>query len=100
MHLFDADCRLNKYTSVEDIIDKFYDVRLKTYQKRKDALVEAMRHLLVKLSNRAKYIQATLSGQIDLRRKTNQQVEELLMSLEYDKIDNDYKYLIKCQWIP
>ena len=95
MHLFDADCRLNKYTSVEDIIDKFYDVRLKTYQKRKDALVEAMQHLLVKLSNRAKYIQATLSGQIDLRRKTNQQVEELLMSMEYDKIDNDYKYLIK-----
>jgi len=95
MHLFDADCRLNKYSSVEDIIDKFYDVRLKTYQNRKDALVEAMRNLLVKLSNRAKYIQAILSGQIDLRRKTNQQVEELLMNLEYDKIDDNYKYLIK-----
>ena len=95
MHLFDADCRLHKYQSVEEIIDAFYDVRLRTYQKRKDALVAAMRALLVKLSNRARYIQSTLTGEIDLRRKMNVQVVELLEGMEFDKIDGDYKYLIK-----
>lgn len=95
MHLFDSDCRLHKYHSVEEIIDGFYDVRIRTYQKRKDALVAAMRALLIKLSNRARYIQATLSGEIDLRRKTNQQVLELLEGYKYDKIDGDYKYLVK-----
>lgn len=95
MHLFDSDCRLHKYHSVEEIINGFYDVRMRTYQKRKDALVAAMRALLIKLSNRARYIQATLSGEIDLRRKTNQQVLELLEGYAYDKIDGDYKYLVK-----
>jgi DNA topoisomerase-2 len=95
MHLFDADCRLHKYQSVEEIIDAFYDVRLRTYQKRKDALGAAMRALLVKLSNRARYIQSTLTGEIDLRRKMNVQVVELLEGMEFDKIDGDYKYLIR-----
>jgi hypothetical protein len=95
MHLFDADCRLHKYQSVEEIIDAFYDVRLRTYQKRKDALVAAMRALLVKLSNRARYIQATLRGEVDLRRKSNVQVLEMLEQMAYDKIDGDYKYLVK-----
>lgn len=95
MHLFDADCRLHKYQSVEEIIDAFYDVRLRTYQKRKDALIIDMQALLVKLSNRARYIQATLRGEVDLRRKSNVQVLEMLEQMAYDKIDGDYKYLIK-----
>jgi DNA topoisomerase-2 len=95
MHLFDADCRLHKYQSVEEIIDAFYDVRMRTYQKRKDALVANMRDLLVKLSNRARYIQATLRDEVDLRRKSNIQVLQMLEQMEYDKIDGDYKYLIK-----
>jgi len=49
----------------------------------------------VKLSNRARYILANLDGSIDLRRKTAAQVTELLVSMKFDKIDEDYKYLIK-----
>ena len=95
MHMFDSECRLHKYQSVEEIIDAFYDVRMRTYQKRKDALVANMRDLLVKLSNRARYIQATLRDEIDLRRKSNVQVLQMLEQMAYDKIDGDYKYLIK-----
>jgi hypothetical protein len=36
-----------------------------------------------------------LSGKVDLRKKTNQQVVEMLEGFRYDKIDGDYKYLIK-----
>jgi DNA topoisomerase-2 len=95
MHMFDAECKLHKYASVEEIIDAFYDVRLKTYQKRKDALIVAMRSLLVKLSNRARYILDVLSGAVDLRKKTNLQVTELLSGMKFDLIEGDYKYLIK-----
>ena len=95
MHMFDADCKLHKYATVEEIIDAFYDVRLKTYQKRKDALIVAMRSLLVKLSNRARYILDVLSGAVDLRKKTNLQVTELLSGMKFDLIEGDYKYLIK-----
>ena len=95
MHLFDADRKLHKYGSIEEIIDAFYVTRLETYHKRKAALVAAMRALLVRLSNRARYILEVLSGKVDLRKKTNQQVVEMLEGFQYDKIEGDYKYLIK-----
>jgi DNA topoisomerase-2 len=44
---------------------------------------------------RSKYIQDNLSGKIDLRKKTAVEVNTLLESLNYVKIDEDYKYLIK-----
>lgn len=95
MHLFNAECKLHKYESIHEIIDDFYGVRLATYKKRKDNLIKDMEQKLIKLSNRAKYILDTLAGTIDLRRKTNVEVNALLESMQFAKIDDDYKYLIK-----
>jgi len=95
MHMFNAEIKLHKYASVEEIIDDFYVVRMDTYRKRKEALIKEMEHRMVRLSNRARYIQETLSGSIDLRRKTAQQVYDLLVSHQFTLVDDDYKYLIK-----
>ena len=95
MHMFDSECRLHKYADVYEIIDAYCPVRLKLYQKRKDYLVGAMQAKLLKLSNRVRYIQGTLNGTIDLRKKTAQQVNDLLIGQKFDMIDGDYKYLIK-----
>lgn len=95
MHLFDGDCKLHKYSKIEDIINAFYQVRIEMYGKRKSALISSLREVLKKLSNRARYIQDLLSDTIDLRKKTNRQVHDLLVSLAYDAMDGDYKYLIK-----
>jgi DNA topoisomerase-2 len=95
MHMFNSDCKLHKYDSVHEIIDDFYKVRIELYKKRKAYLVEEMERKLVKLSNRAKYIQETLSGTIDLRRKKTDVVTKLLQDKQYAMIDGDYKYLIK-----
>jgi len=95
MHLFDADCKLHKYLSIQEIIDDFFVTRLKTFQLRKEAQLKDMYLLLSKLSNRARYILEVLSGNIDLRKKTNQQVVEMLEEFKFDKQEGDYKYLIK-----
>jgi DNA topoisomerase-2 len=97
MHMFDADCKLHKYGTVEEIIEDFYGVRIGVYAKRKASLIADLERQLVKLSNRARYIMLTLDGTIDLRRKNAGQVNELLVSLKFDKIDGDdhYKYLVK-----
>ena len=97
MHLFDAKFQLHKYTTVEEIIESFYHVRMQTYQKRKDYLLNNMQSVLKELSNRAKYIQGMLDGNIDLRRKKNQEVDELLMNMGFDTIDHSYHYLRKMQ---
>lgn len=95
MHMFNAECKLHKYTSVEEIIDEFYVVRLGIYKKRKDYLIGELRAKLVKLSNRARYILANLDGSVDLRKKTATQVTELLITAKFDPVDGDFKYLIK-----
>ena len=95
MHMFNADSKLHKYTSIEEIIEEFYITRMKLYQIRKDSLITDMNKLLVKLSNRARYILDMLSGTIDLRKKTNKQVQELLEGMKYAIVDGEFKYLIK-----
>ena len=95
MHMFDADRKLHKYGSIEEIINDFYMVRIDVYGKRKAYLIDILEKKLVKLSNKARYIQETLVNVIDLRRKTAQVVTELLTERTFDLIDGDYKYLIK-----
>ena len=95
MHMFDADRKLHKYKSIEEIIDDFYKVRIDVYGKRKAYLIDILEKKLVKLSNKARYIQETLDSVIDLRRKKAQVVTGLLTERKFDLIDGDYKYLIK-----
>jgi DNA topoisomerase II len=95
MHMFDHDCKLHKYKSVCEIIDAFYDERLKIYGKRKAYLLADLEKKLVKLSNKAKYIMENLKGTIDLRRKKAEEVTHMLMEKDYKIIDGDFKYLIK-----
>lgn len=97
MHLFDANDTLQKYDKVSDIIDTYYETRLKMYETRKAYMIDALEKELVLLSNKAKYIKENLDGTIDLRKKKKEQVIQLLKSKGYDNIDDDeeYKYLVK-----
>lgn len=97
IHLFDKDCKLRKYGSVEEIIDDFYDVRIDAYGKRKACIIAELNKQLIKLSNRAKYIQLNLSGVVDLRGKSNSTITDMLKNMEFDTLSDDggYDYLIK-----
>ena len=95
MHLFDSDCKLHKYKTVQEIIESYYDVRSRLYTKRKDYMLSILEFKLKKLSNKARYIQQTLDDKIDLRRKTAIQVDDILTNMKFDKIEGDYKYLVK-----
>jgi len=95
MHMFNSEIKLHKYSSVEEIINDFYGVRMETYKKRKAAQVDALEKRLVRLSNKVRFILENLSGAIDLRKKTSDQVNTLLTGMKFDQIDGDFKYLVK-----
>ena len=97
MHLFDADDKLKKYERVDEIINDYYDTRLKLYQTRKDYMMDALKKELVLLSNKARYIKENLDGTIDLRKKKKEQVQQMLTEKGYDVIEDDaeFKYLVK-----
>jgi DNA topoisomerase-2 len=97
MHLFDADDILQKYEKVSEIIDAYYETRLKLYGSRKEYMIDALEKELVMLSNKARYIQENLDGTIDLRKKKREEVNEMLKGKGYDQMDEDadYKYLVR-----
>lgn len=97
MHLFNDEEKLMKFDSEKEIIDSYFPVRLKYYQKRKDHMIDALQKELNLLSNKARYIQENLEGEIDLRKKRKEDILELLKGKNYDVIDDDddYKYLLK-----
>lgn len=78
MHLFDAECKLKKYATIEAIVDAFMGVRLGYYGIRKQHQLRDMELVLKKLTNKVKYIQLVLDGTVDLRRKSVAQIEALL----------------------
>jgi DNA topoisomerase-2 len=97
MHLFDAEDKLKKYEKVEEIIDDYFETRLKLYHVRKEHLIEALEKELVILSNKARYIQELLDDTIDLRKKKKAEIILMLQEKGYDIIDQDteYKYLVR-----
>ena len=40
MHIFDENDRLKKYDNVDEIIDEYFPLRIKYYEKRKNYLIE------------------------------------------------------------
>jgi len=95
MHLFDANCKLHKYAHVDEIIDAFYDVRHATYEKRKAHLVRELERVMMKLSNKVKYIQCVLNGTIDLRRKSAAEIEAMLTGAGLQRWEDSFDYLVK-----
>ena len=97
MNLFNAEDKLRKYDTVEEIIEDYYDIRLEYYEDRKDNLIDILEKQLLILSNKAKYIQELINGTIDLRKKKKQEIIDLLNDKEYDVIDEDedFKYLVR-----
>lgn len=95
IHMFQQDMKLKKYNSIPDIIDEYYDIRLNVYGTRKDKQIVDLEKKLVKLSNKAKYILLTLEGKIDLRKKTNIQITDMLREHGITEIEGNYNYVIK-----
>lgn len=96
MHLFDSNEKLKQYTSVELIIEDYYHIRYSYYQKRKEYLITKLGNELKILSNKAKYIKCVLDDDIDLRKKTRDQIYNIMESHKFDVGEDDsYNYLIK-----
>jgi DNA topoisomerase-2 len=97
MHLFNANDKLHKYETIEEIIDDYYVTRLKMYQTRKDYIISSLEKELLLLRNKSRYISEILNDTIDLRKKKKEEIINLLNSKKYDIMNDDteFKYLIK-----
>ena len=99
MHLFDQEDHLNKYENIQEIIDNYYELRLKYYVKRKEHQLLQLENELIIISNKARFINMNITDEIDLRKKKNDEINEIMARLKFDKdidkIKDNYHYLTK-----
>ena len=94
MHAFDEHEHLNKYNNVGEIMDNFMVVRREYYVKRIAFQIDKLEREYVTMSNRARFINEIISDEIDLRKKSYNEVSELLISRNYvADSEKSFKYL-------
>jgi DNA topoisomerase-2 len=94
MNLFTEKDQIKKYSSVQEIIHDFYQVRLEGYKTRKEHVLKSIQDKLRVIHNKVQYIRALLEDRIDLRKKNTTMIIQELKQLGLDDIDG-YSYLIK-----
>ena len=97
MHVFDENEKLQKYNNVEDIIEHYIGVRYSLYKKRKEYQIDVLKHEMMILSNKARFITEILNDALELRKKKKDEVNKMLLEAKYDIIDDDvdFKYLVR-----
>lgn len=95
MNLFDHKDKLKHYNKVYEICDDFINIRLDYYEKRRLHLIQILSQEMELLKNKCSYINELLNDTLDLRKKSNSVICELLEQKKYSKINDNYNYLIK-----
>ncbi|KAF2840027.1 type II DNA topoisomerase [Patellaria atrata CBS 101060] len=80
---FDSQGRIHKYNSVIDIIEEFYHVRLKFYEKRKQHMLNEMQKELDKMTNQARFIQMIIDGKLVVARKKKKELVAEMKRLNF-----------------
>ncbi|KAK8167807.1 DNA topoisomerase [Phyllosticta citrichinensis] len=89
---FDAQGRIQKYATELDILEEFYHIRLKFYEKRKQYMLDEMSKDLNKLTNQARFIQMIIDNKLVVSRKKKMALVAELKKLGFSPIPkNDAK---------
>jgi DNA topoisomerase-2 len=91
---FKPDLSLHEYESPEEIMNDFEVVRLKTYQKRKDYLIEEFKRNIRIASNRYRFISSIIDDTINIYKKKEKDIIDILVKEKYDTVDDGFNYLL------
>jgi DNA topoisomerase-2 len=85
MHLLDVNAKLKKYHSVVEIVQDYVPFRLEMYVKRLNFVIRKCEHDVLLAKNRARFIEAYMVGDYDMRKYCNdQEAEEACKTMGYD----------------
>ena len=93
MHLFHPTKGIHKYTSPEEILFDFVNIRTETYKKRKAHLITTLKDKVKKLENVSKFIDMVIHEKLIVFKRKRSDLEHEMGKL-FDKIDNSYEYLL------
>merc|ERR1712228_603743 len=84
MVLFDSNGQIKKYENVEQILQEFYDNRLRAYSLRKKALLASMEHTLKKITNPTRFILMIVDEKLKISKRKRMDVVKDLKRHKFD----------------
>ncbi|GAU30192.1 hypothetical protein TSUD_311430 [Trifolium subterraneum] len=79
MHLFDAEGKIKKFDTPEQILEEFYPLRMEYYERRKKYILANLERLLLIVDNKVRFILGVVNGEIIV---SNRKKTELLIELK------------------
>jgi DNA topoisomerase-2 len=96
MHVFDENCKIRKISCPEEIIYRFYKVRLTHFNKRKKYLIDKLSSELLLLDSKIKFIKYVISEKIVVFNKKKDFITEQIEKVgDLVKINNSWDYLLE-----
>ena len=97
LHMYNEKGTIQKYSSAEEILEVFYEIRLKYYVKRREFLLKKIQEELDIIQSKVKFITAFVSGDLEILNIEIENIIEQLDTMDLFKVNNSYDYLINMQ---
>ena len=91
----DENNRVREFTSIQEILDAYIEIRLKYYNLRKDYLLKSLEDSLKKLSSKYLFIKAIVDKTLVVSNKKKDEIVKQLEKMpKICKINDSYDYLL------
>jgi DNA topoisomerase II len=91
--LLDGNGKVKEYSNIEEILNEYYNIRYKAYEKRKQYQLKQIENELLINESKSKFIQYILNKTININDDTKELINKL-EQLKFNKINNSYDYLL------
>ena len=102
MNCFDTELKITKYSCAGDILEAFYSPRLTAYETRRLKEMERLEHHMLECDAKSRFLRLVLEGTIDLRRKEDNEIVEIMKSHQLPPLSkpdvediDSYEYLLR-----
>jgi DNA topoisomerase-2 len=97
MHAFNHKGIITKYDSLNDILVDFYGVRQGIYEKRRLHQIKALQDKFPYHKYVVKFIRDQIKDkpEVNLKKKSLKECDEILKTNKYEMIDGSYEYIMK-----
>ena len=95
MHVFDENCQIRKVSCPEEIIYRFYKVRLDHFVKRKNYLIDKLNKEILLLDSKIKFIKCVINETIIVFNKKKDFIVKQISDHGIIQIDGSWDYLLE-----
>jgi len=93
MHTF-LDNKIVKWDTTEDMLNKWFDIRLEYYSKRKKSWISVLEAQYEKYYNILCFLKAVIDGDIVINNRKKDQIIKDMKEMEFLEINGNFDYLL------